>query len=563
MPAPGPPHGGWDHPTTAQQPPTPPPPPAPSFWQRPDFTSKALTVGGVLVTLVGVGLLLTLAWQSGYFGPIPQLITAGVLSVGLVGAGFVVHRRDASNLGGPALTATGSATAYATVFVATIVHAWITPLVGLGIAAVIAVAGMLLAQSWSSQWLAGAVVLGALLLMNFVASGLTAAAAGLFVVLLVAVSAGLAIKRPWITLRFVEVIPATLFLCLIGLDSGARDATLRMVVALLFLGVVLAATIAQTVLKVRTARPATIAVGLAALPTWVAASLNGTIGGWAALGVAAALACLWAIRGEHFSAVRTAGLALSAPTALIGISVLLDDQQLFSYALAGLALAYLALAGRGDRTAGILGAAFTAATLVGWLYAAPRLFDADHSLVDVGRTLLAIAVTVLAWLVIDRNTQRWFASKPTFDAARFAKILTTIGRLIIIALSSVAVLQVGHVIGSQAGDADLGLQVANAIVSVAWIALSALALARGLKTDGMSEVFWGLGLAAAAVAKLFLVDLVRLPGLVRVFAFLVVGLCMLAIGTQYAKALRAKQDAAAPPQGPGPYPPPPPYPPTR
>lgn len=543
---PGWPPQGWQQSALNQPPPMEPPkPPAQPFWQRPDFTSKALTFGGVLVTLVGVGLLLTLAWQSGYFGPIPQLITAVVLSTALVAAGYVVHGRDASNLGGPALTATGFATAYGTVFVATVVYEWVTPIVGLGIAAGIALAGMLLAQRWSSQWLASAVVLGGVLLMMFVASGFAAATAGLFVVLLVAVSAGLSVKRPWLTLRFIEVVPAAIFLSVIAVDSDSRDLTLRMIIALLFLGVVLAATLGQSVLRVPTAKRATLALAVAALPTWVATSVNGSLGGWVALAVAAALACLWALRGDHFSALRTAGLALSAPTALVGASTLLGDSRLLSFALAGLAIAYLALAWRGDRTAAVLGAVLSSATLVNWLQVAVNLFDETHAVSDTARTLLTIVVAMLAWLVLDRNAERWFASRPAFDGQRFTRLLTAVGRFVVLALSSVAVLQLGHLFGSWTGDAELGLQVGNAVVSIGWIALSAAALARGLKSDGMTDVYWGLGLAAAAVAKLFLVDLGRLPGLVRVIAFLVVGLCLLAIGTRYAKALRAKQDAAA------------------
>ena len=43
-------------------------------------------------------------------------------------------------------------------------------------------------------------------------------------------------------------------------------------------------------------------------------------------------------------------------------------------------------------------------------------------------------------------------------------------------------------------------------------------------------------MAAAALAKLFLFDLSTLSGLVRVVAFLVVGMLLLLTGTRYARA---------------------------
>lgn len=529
-------------------------------WRRPDFTSKTLTVGGVIVTLVGVGLLLTLAWQSGFFGPIPQLITAIVLSSALVGAGVVVHRRDGANLGGPALVATGAVTAYATVFVATSVYEWVAPIVGLSIAAAIAVGGLLLAQRWGSQWLASAVALGGVLLMIFVGSSPSYIMSTLFVIVLTTISAGLALKRPWRVLRFMEVIPAALFLVVVVVIPSPDDALTRFLVALLFAVVALAVAVAQSLLHISTVRASCLALAIAVVPTWVGAEAAGATSGWITIALALVFAGLWLMRGEQHSALRAACLGLSAPTMLVGATALLDERTDIAYVIIGLAVAYWALAYRGDRVAALLGGLFTVGTLARWLGSIPDLFSAETAVESTVRSLLTIVVVVMAWWVVQLHADRWFA-RPSYNQGRFHTVLTTVGRLAVLALASVFVMQAGHLIGLAARDPDLGLQVGNAVVSVGWIALSAFALKRGLRSEGMTDVYWGLGLAAAAVAKLFLVDLGRLPGLVRVAAFLVVGLCLLAIGTQYAKALRAKQDAAPRPDMARQYPPPPTAPP--
>ena len=46
----------------------------------------------------------------------------------------------------------------------------------------------------------------------------------------------------------------------------------------------------------------------------------------------------------------------------------------------------------------------------------------------------------------------------------------------------------------------------------------------------------GLGLAAVAVAKLFLYDLAALSGMVRSVAFIAAGLLLIATGSRYARA---------------------------
>ena len=55
------------------------------WWQREGVISRVLAVAGVGVTLVGVLMLLVLAAQAGFFGPVARVVAGGGLSVVLVG----------------------------------------------------------------------------------------------------------------------------------------------------------------------------------------------------------------------------------------------------------------------------------------------------------------------------------------------------------------------------------------------------------------------------------------------------------------------------------------------
>ncbi|NUS95436.1 MAG: DUF2339 domain-containing protein, partial [Nocardia sp.] len=97
-------------------------------------------------------------------------------------------------------------------------------------------------------------------------------------------------------------------------------------------------------------------------------------------------------------------------------------------------------------------------------------------------------------------------------------------------------------LGVIAGLAD-GFVVGHSIATIVWMAGALAALLYGLRslsaeTPTTAKIALGSGLlvTAAALAKLFLFDLATLDGLVRVTAFLVVGVLLLVAGTRYARA---------------------------
>ena len=78
-----------------------------------------------------------------------------------------------------------------------------------------------------------------------------------------------------------------------------------------------------------------------------------------------------------------------------------------------------------------------------------------------------------------------------------------------------------------------GFVAGHAVVTVSWVVVALVLLARGVRRPALRVA--GLVLVAAAVAKLVLFDLVALDGLARVAAFLGAGLLLLAAGTRYAR----------------------------
>ncbi|BDH58899.1 DUF2339 domain-containing protein [Tsukamurella sp. PLM1] len=67
-----------------------------------------------------------------------------------------------------------------------------------------------------------------------------------------------------------------------------------------------------------------------------------------------------------------------------------------------------------------------------------------------------------------------------------------------------------------------------------WIATGAVLLLQRRVAGGAVATVAGLAMIGAAVAKLFLFDLAALDGVVRVAAFLVVGVILLGVGAVYA-----------------------------
>jgi uncharacterized membrane protein len=94
---------------------------------------------------------------------------------------------------------------------------------------------------------------------------------------------------------------------------------------------------------------------------------------------------------------------------------------------------------------------------------------------------------------------------------------------------------------------ERGFFAGHMAATICWIAMAAALFgyaAHLTRADRSVPIGGGLGLVAAAMAKLFLFDLGTLDGIFRVTVFIVVGLILLGMGAGYARLLE-NQDKQA------------------
>jgi hypothetical protein len=174
----------------------------------------------------------------------------------------------------------------------------------------------------------------------------------------------------------------------------------------------------------------------------------------------------------------------------------------------------------------------------------------DPSLFDGGQTISVIVASVLLIATVWTNFWAWYraaAGRPSAENVQGFGVLAAL-----ISLYALTALTVTA--GVAVGGTDGGFLGGHVAATICWMVVAAallivsISIAQGRRTfGGLSRnmaVGAGLGLTAAAVAKLFLFDLATLDGIFRVTAFIVVGLILLAVGAGYARALG--QGAAGP-----------------
>ncbi|MEU3009406.1 DUF2339 domain-containing protein [Nocardia asteroides] len=550
------------------------PEPKTPWWQREGVISRALAVAGVGVTLIGVLMLLVLAAQAGFFGPVARVIAGGVFSLGLVGAGWRVFGRPGGRVGGIALVATGIAGVYLDVVAVTGYYHWVAPGIGLAVALLVALAGVGIAMRWQSQPLAAGVVLGAAVLSPVLTTELMLLG---FLVVLQAAGVPVQMRREWPVLHVARTLPvvlaALIMIALSALSSAlegdevaTRGGVLAAALACAVVGLVGALLVVR---RHQGDITASVTVALTALPVFAAALLfdhavtAAITGAQAAvlLGIAATALLPGATDHASTTAARPVPaladrLRIPRHTALVAaltgaVALLLTcasatggEPHLLPSALFAVALAFLAVAATTRTTAAaFFGLAFALlGGLVTLAIASPETL-AQHELADRRLDLAAALAAVLglgvaamvAWTVprLPRRT----------DQALVTGVWIAVS---VAGLYYVLVLSVS--LGVTLGGAD-GFIIGHSVATIVWMVAATATLFYGLRRLSQAPavakvcLVSGLLVAAAALAKLFLFDLSTLSGLIRVAAFLAVGLLLLLTGTRYARAFA---DAAQP-----------------
>lgn len=564
--APEPPRAGQvtPPPVAAHQPsmvpPLPPAPPARSaspaspWWQREGVVSRVLAVVGAGITLIGVALLLALAIQMGFFGPLARVLCGAVLAAGLVLAAVIVRRRQASTVGALGLAATGVATAYLDVLAVTRIYDWVPTALGLALAGLVGLGGLLLARAWSSQLLAVLTVLGVAVLaptVGFEEVLLT----GSFLVVLTIAAWPAQISRDWPFLEAARVVPAALFVSVLPLTDEPQWAVTLLALALTtavlgssLAGARIAALPRQLGALVPVAALPLLAVGLDADNRWLATSLLGIL--TCLLVLLAGLAAETSETALHHRVTElslgsaglvslVAALRLASST---GWEVTAAVAVCLLWALAALTMRH--------RMTLYVALATSTLTLLGSLSLLPHLLLRRTSPgVEVTDLLAAVGLVVLLAVL-------------AAAISRSLPVLTPVLPRVLVAGSVLwaggAAILLGVLCGQLLDDPRGGFTAGQTGATLLWLGTAAFLLLRGLRGSSVA-VPAGLAIAAVSVGKLLLFDLAFLNGIARVLAFIVGGLLLLAMGAGYAQALeRSRRPGPRPVENPtagGPIPP--------
>jgi uncharacterized membrane protein len=523
-------------------PPTPPPPPGPTLWERlsrDGAGSRILAWAGGVVTLAGVVLLLVLAIQRGYLGPLPRVLLGAGLGVVLTAIGTWLHRSPAARTGAYALAATGVAVVYLAVVAATTLYGFLPPWAGLLAGLVVTAAGIAIAGLWDSQLLAVFAVVCCAVSAPIVTTGFDSLLMSFLLVLLLGTTPVQLAKR-WSGLLLAAGLPPVI-VCLVEIGLSAdhrfdRDAVTTAVLAGITSGIVILLAVA-TALRRPEDNVTIVMLSLAPVPGLIAAILLPRTGATilaAAVGVL--LLAVWLL-GARLP--RTFGLiagGLASLAFLQATATFFDgDARPIAFLIEALTLTVVAArlrlapalvpAGLFALVGYILGLVFTARPD---LLTRPRPGGTDIgaavSLGVTGALYAAVAITS-CWAVFRLGVLVGDAHAPHGWVP--AGLLALYG-------STAMFLAVGLLVSP---DRD-GFLLGHVLVTVSWTVAALVLLLRGI--DSVPLRVAGLSLVVAALAKLVLFDLSSLDGMARVAAFLVAGLVLLAAGARYAKLVAGR-----------------------
>ncbi|MCA0321052.1 MAG: DUF2339 domain-containing protein [Actinobacteria bacterium] len=548
-----PPVAPWEHP--AAWPPREPTNALSRWWRNESVITRVLGVAGAIVTLAGLVMLLVLAVQQQWFGPVPRVVLGALLALTLIGLSLRLrHRERAAGRSGHAalaLAATGYAAAYLVVVAVTATYGWLPPVAGLALALLVVGSGLVIARRWDSQFLAVLLLLGAgLMVPSLVDHSSWVLSAFMVVLALGSWPVQLGRTWPWATLA--RVLPAALVVVVGALANQFHPAEPWAhvgVTTVLALGGLLLATLGRG-----HAVPATAIAEVAATATPLLVSLALTPMPWrTVLFLLAGVAFLgYAALGES---QRWLPVGLTVPATGVGTLALLlavvarSDGSRIGTGLLVLALIYTVVAAL-TRSRNVTGWALLVTVIALLTYlrhpftvlVERSALDSDLGVTIVDSVVAVGLVVALAWLA-HRMRAMSFAGRRVVGAASwvFGLVVATTG-----------VVAAGVLVGRAMDAAPAGFRAGHALATILWMVAAAWLLILGLRRakDSDLAVWLGLGLAAAAVAKLFVYDLAVLAGIWRVVAFIVVGLLLLATGAGYAKALdraRKSADPAPPP----------------
>lgn len=528
---------------------------------------RGIAVGGALITIIGVGLLIALAIQNGWLGPLGRVIGTAVFGAVLLGAGlrlFFRHRTDSpatatapdvprADAGAttPATAAPARETTGATALITTsylvfsllliaLVHwlEWWPQLIGAVVLVLIHLSYLLLARRLRLVWLSYAVaVSGGLISLSYLGIEPVTWPITTLPLLTLAVTW----RSTWLTTR---VIAGAAVLCQQLLLLGLPGDEVQVFATLLGVLSALAFLLAGILDPIDAADPSVNARRvMLVVPLILLATLlsTGHASHW--IWLAPALALSFSILGRMFHGRDEVLVGLCAlPLVFLPIWVTPPPFGRFSvWGPSVVLMIFLA--------AGIIAVAWLArhnthgrAPWVCWVFTL-LVVTSVWGLDVIARAplwLTGVAALVPALLLAGLLAQvlrhhRAFTIFDLWQQVVGAVVLLYLSMLVIVTLAT----YLGDLLAGQNGRWP-GYFLGHATVSILWMVLGAWVLLARTSLNDRTSLGVGVILAAAATGKLVFFDLAALAGIPRVIAFLVCGVVLLAIA-----ALRSRRVSGA------------------
>ncbi len=514
------------------------------WYRREGAVTRVLAVAGAVVTLAGVAMLLVIAVRHGWFGPLARVGAGAALAAVLATLG---SRQGAADLragravgAAPvALVATGGAAAYLDVVAVTQGYGWVPAVPGLALSGVVALAGLWLARRWGSELLAVVMVAGAAGFSPVVAGGPGWVLSGFLGVLsLAGWWAGGEPTRPALTV--VRATPVAISL-LVG--AAAADSTAELLGLLAVAVPLLLATLATAALSVhRDPADVTASVSLGAavvatlgttanLPDPLRATLLSLTAAVLLLAASGLGRAPFGPVATHLVAVTAVGGSAAAVLAVVSGA----PHRFVTTGLLLLAAGHLgsALVSR-SRVTLALGAGTALLGTAAWSGHAVAMLTESSALRHDGAVAVLDSLLLVGILALAAHATTTVRGVP--PEVRLASLVTA--WVLGLAGWATAVVSLGVLAGERLGEPTIGFLLGQATATVSWMLASGWLLLRSLAQGRYADLALrgGLGLAAVAVAKLFLYDLAALSGVVRSVAFIATGLLLIATGSRYARA---------------------------
>lgn len=516
---------------------------------------RGIAIGGAVITVIGVALLIALAIQNGWLGPLGRVLLTAVLGGVLLGAGLRLNSRSAATTGVTALVTTSYLVF--SLLVISLVHwlEWWPELPGALVLVAIHGIYLWLARHLERVWLSYAVAL----VGSFIAVSYLSPAPDTWPVTILPLLALVAtVRSNWLTTRVIAGFGAVLVQLILADFVAPRDSVMWNALAV---AAILAFTVVGLVDRFAsfsgapggTATPvrpggATPPSGwaltqrrhlvgdpnivLLAIPVVLLAVQLGFTRWSPFIWLVPALAAVIAGLGLYFRSRSEVLVGLCAvPVSFVVIwgavpplgqlAPWSSDVVLGLYLVLALGfVAWLSTANRFGRTPWVVWLA--ALLIMTGLWGGDVVGKAPLWLTGPAAAVLAVLLALLIALAALR-----FRAFAIFDT--WAQVL---GGVLGLYLSMLVVVTFGTFLGELIGGATgmwLGYLLGHTAVSVAWMILAAVVLLARTPLDDRSELGIGVLLAAAATAKLVFFDLSALSGIPRVIAFLVCGVALLAI----------------------------------